>query len=193
MKNKKSKLRNYLNFIRQTASGFIFCILIFEFAGVMGCEQTTAQRPHETRVTSHQSRGTDKPPLLLDDEPLLQLEDSQDSWLLADNSRCHVCHVNYMQENIAVVHARASIGCKDCHGQSDAHIADESWAWGGNGTPPDIMYSRAEINPVCFGCHAKDKFNAEQHNLVFAGTAERKYCTDCHGSHRLAQRKCKWK
>ena len=30
---------------------------------------------------------------------------------------------------------------------SDAHIADESWASGGNGTAPDIMYTRDKINP----------------------------------------------
>jgi len=139
----------------------------------------------------------DEPPLLLDDEPLLLLEDGPDAGQPeepgADNSRCFVCHVNYMQEDIAVIHARADIGCASCHGESDEHIADESWASGGNGTAPDIMYPRVKINSFCMGCHAKSKIDTEQHKSLFAGTAKEKYCTDCHGDHRLVDRKCKWK
>jgi len=101
--------------------------------------------------------------------------------------------MNYIKEDIAVIHARANIGCADCPGNCDAHIADESWASGGNGTPPGIMYPRAKINPFCMGCHSKDNLDAEQHKPLFASTGEKKYCTDCHGNHRLANRKCKWK
>jgi hypothetical protein len=130
----------------------------------------------------------DEPPLLLKDEPGANQPDGPQ----ADNSRCFVCHINYMQEDIAVIHARANIGCADCHGQSDAHIADESWASGGNGTPPDTMYPRAKINPFCMGCHTKDKIDTDQHKPLFA-SLEKTVCTDCHGSHRLEVRKCKWK
>ncbi|MBM4020347.1 MAG: hypothetical protein FJ288_18840 [Planctomycetes bacterium] len=111
----------------------------------------------------------------------------------ADNSRCHVCHLNYVQEELAVVHARAAIGCAKCHGDCDAHIADESWASGGNGTPPGIMYPLAKINPFCLGCHPPDRIPAAKHKAFLAGSAAEKHCTDCHGRHRLAQRKCKWK
>jgi hypothetical protein len=55
------------------------------------------------------------------------------------------------------------------------------------------MYPREKINPFCMGCHPKDKMPAERHAAFFAGTAKETYCTDCHGKHRLAQRKCKWK
>jgi len=138
----------------------------------------------------------DEPLLLLDDEPLLLLDDEQDEDLssesIADNSRCFVCHVNYMQEKIAVTHARQNMGCAYCHGESDEHIADESWASGGNGTAPDIMYPRDKINPFCMGCHTKDKIDTEQHKPLFADNSE-KNCTDCHGEHRLTNRKCKWK
>ncbi len=138
----------------------------------------------------------DDEPLLLDDEPLL-LDNgpnaSSSGGPVADNSRCYVCHINYMQEELAVVHARDNIGCADCHGNCDAHIADESWSWGENGTPPGIMYPQAKINSFCMGCHPKDKMPAKQHEALFAATAEKKYCTDCHGQHRLAHRKCKWK
>jgi len=123
------------------------------------------------------------------EEPLLLL-DSDDSTKeygppngpVADNSRCYVCHINYEDEELAVVHALANIGCADCHGQCDEHIADESWAWGENGTPPDIMYPTERINSSCKGCHPTAKLGRGK-----------KYCTDCHGDHRLAQRKCKWK
>jgi hypothetical protein len=138
----------------------------------------------------------DEPPLLLEDEPLLLLDDEPDENLssesIADNSRCFVCHINYMQEDIAVTHARQGMGCANCHGESDEHIADESWASGGNGTAPDIMFTRDQINPFCMDCHAKDKINTEQHKSLFENINET-FCTDCHGDHRLTERKCKWK
>ncbi|MDT8300539.1 MAG: multiheme c-type cytochrome [Sedimentisphaerales bacterium] len=138
----------------------------------------------------------EEPLLLLDDEPLLLLDEEPDEELpsesMADNSRCFVCHVNYMQEKIAVTHASQNMGCAYCHGNSDEHIADESWASGGNGTAPDIMYPRDKINSFCMGCHTKDKIDTEQHNPLFADNSE-KNCTDCHGEHRLTNRKCKWK
>lgn len=139
----------------------------------------------------------DEPPLLLEDEPLLLLDDEPDedssSESMADNSRCFVCHINYMQEDIAVTHARVGMGCANCHGESDEHIADESWASGGNGTAPDIMYRRPQINPFCMGCHTKEKIDTEQHMPLFADNSDNKFCTDCHGDHRLTNRKCKWK
>ncbi len=138
----------------------------------------------------------DDEPLLLDDEPLLLTDDpasSEKPRKGADNSRCFVCHINYVKEDIAAEHALADIGCAKCHGVSDAHIADESWADGGNGTAPEIMYPRPKINPLCLGCHEKKELKPKKHKDFLAGTSEEKYCTDCHGDHRLAKRKCKWK
>jgi hypothetical protein len=142
--------------------------------------------------------GDDDPPLLLEDEPPLLLADAEEEYAppsgpVADNSRCHVCHITYVREDISVIHARANIGCGDCHGDCDAHIADESWAWGGNGTPPEIMYPAAKINPFCMGCHPEDEIDTDQHRDFLSGIAEEKHCTHCHGDHRLACRKCKWK
>lgn len=174
-----------------------YCFLMLVLAAVAaagtGCEQMEAKHNLDTNTESTSSQEP-----ITDDEPLLLLDDSEEELVpptgpVADNSRCFVCHVNYMQEDIAVTHARANIGCAHCHGECDAHIADESWAWGGNGTAPDIMYPRPKINPFCMGCHPKDKINTEQHKPLFAGTGEQKYCTDCHGKHRLENRKCKWK
>lgn len=158
-----------------------------------GCKQMEAKQKPDTNAESTISHEP-----ITDDEPLLLLDDSEEEYVpptgfVADNSRCFVCHMNYMQEDIAVIHARANIGCANCHGESDAHIADESWASGGNGTAPDIMYPRPKINPFCMGCHPKNKIDIEQHKPLFADTAEKKVCTDCHGKHRLENRRCKWK
>ena len=158
--------------------------------GGEAAEQESARQDEPLRLA-------DEPALLLDDEPPLLLDDGEDEdppeGPVADNSRCFVCHINYAQEEIAVTHARANLGCANCHGPSDAHIADESWASGGNGTAPDIMYPRAKIIASCMACHPKETIDTPQHAPVFADSDEKKVCTDCHGDHRLPQRRCKWK
>ncbi len=187
---------------RSTTARLCLLIVILVVTGVAAtsCEQTEPKQKPQTHIEPKiggQLTANGNAPLLLDDEPLLLLDNGIDADRsaapMADNSRCFVCHINYVQEALAVSHARANIGCKDCHGESDAHIADESWASGGNGTPPDVMYPRTRINSACMACHPKDKINTEQHKLLFVSTAETKTCTDCHGSHRLTRRTCKWK
>ncbi|MHC4753213.1 MAG: multiheme c-type cytochrome [Planctomycetota bacterium] len=95
---------------------------------------------------------------------------------VADNNRCHVCHMNYEDEELALMHARANVGCEQCHGASDAHCSDED-----NITPPDIMYPSHKINSSCKSCHPMGKLSGGK-----------KYCTDCHGEHRLSYRTRKW-
>jgi hypothetical protein len=183
--------------IRLINMKYYLLVFVAVWVVVTGCRQETdgCAKTEFAHPTSP-PEVKDEAPLLLEDEPLLLLDDEPDSGqsagLQADNSRCFVCHVNYMQEDIAVVHARADIGCAGCHGQSDEHIADESWASGGNGTAPDIMYLPAKINPFCMSCHAKYKIDTDQHKPLFENF-EKMVCTDCHGSHRLEVRKCKWK
>jgi nitrate reductase cytochrome c-type subunit len=181
---------------------FFALVLTIAIVAGTGCEQIKTQAnpgiDAETQtgsetITTAQSFADDQPPLLLDDEPPLLLNDASNAKTGADNSRCFVCHINYMQESLAVSHAQANIGCKDCHGESDAHIADESWASGGTGTPPEVMYPRAKINPACMACHPEGRISADQHQSVLAGTAQKSVCTDCHGNHRLNNRRCKWK
>jgi hypothetical protein len=170
---------------------YAVCVLA---AGMVAAVMAACQ-PQGTRMGSgHGEGGAGRD----DGEPLLLLDGGDKrspgpTGQGADNSRCFVCHLNYVRESIAVVHAKAGIGCTRCHGDCDAHIADESWASGGNGTPPGIMYPREKINPFCMGCHPKDKMPAARHAAFLAGAAKEKYCTDCHGQHRLAKRKCKWK
>jgi hypothetical protein len=166
----------------------IVAVIIVAFAAA-GCDQIKARHKEQTDAKPQTSPGVMKDaggPLLLDDEPLLLLEDAPQASAAplggADNSRCYVCHINYVQEDITLIHAKANIGCANCHGDSDAHIADESWASGGNGTPPDRMFTQPQINASCMDCHPKATLGQGK-----------KYCTDCHGNHRLAERRCRWK
>lgn len=135
-------------------------------------------------IVACEQKIREEPPLLLEEPPLL-LEDGE-AGPVADNSRCHVCHINYEDEGLAVEHAQANISCEQCHGASDAHCSDED-----NITPPDIMYPMAKINPFCRGCHPRDKISS-LHKSFFAGDTKEKYCTDCHGNHRLVYRTRKW-
>jgi hypothetical protein len=184
-----------LRIARRARHRLAFTIVVLVVAG---CEpRGTVSKPAARPTVSADSRPAivspvrpaEEAPLLLEDEP----EEGAGGEPAADNSRCFVCHVNYMEEKLAVTHARANLGCANCHGPSDAHIADESWGSGGNGTAPDIMYPRDKINPSCMTCHSREKIDTVQHETVLAGTPEQKVCTDCHGNHRLPQRRCKWK
>ncbi len=101
-----------------------------------------------------------------------------------------------VMEDLAAKHAKANVGCARCHGESDSHIADESWASGGNGTAPEIMYPRQKIAIGCMECHKAEQVfvKAEKHRPdAWAIAYEEKLCTDCHGKHHLPIRKCKWK
>ena len=108
---------------------------------------------------------------------------------VADNRRCHVCHMNYEDEELAVTHAQANVGCMHCHGASDAHCADEN-----NITPPEIMYPAVKINAACMACHSRDKIDILPHKILFKATTagKKKHCTDCHGDHRLGYRTQHW-
>ena len=157
---------------------FVLTWLVFL---VGGCEQSQSSDHLETPTAGSTPRPiAEQPtevaresPLLLEEEPLLLLDDEEPEAETAgaDNSRCFVCHANYLDET----------------------IADESWASGGNGTAPDIMYPMDKIVPACMECHPKDSIDTPEHEPVFVQSMEKKVCTDCHGNHRLPVRRCKWK
>lgn len=156
---------------------------------------TASSPPQDSKPKPAQSAEQSEASMPPDEEPLLLLENDQPGGVEedgADNSRCFVCHLNYQVEEIAVTHARQGIGCARCHGASDAHIADESWASGGTGTPPDIMYRREQVNPSCLRCHAP-ALTAAESRCPFFRLEEKGVCTDCHGNHRLKTRRCQWK
>jgi len=106
---------------------------------------------------------------------------------VADNSRCFVCHINYKKEELASRHAQANIGCEKCHGRSSAHCADED-----NVTPPDIMYPPEKIAAFCITCHPTDKSGKPRKPASAESATKPRYCTDCHGKHRLSYRTRHW-
>ncbi len=70
----------------------------------------------------------------------------------------------------------------------------ESYVWSlPGGTAPDRMYTQDKVNSSCMGCHPKEKIDTPQHMGILADLGGPKVCTDCHGNHRLPQRRCKWK
>lgn len=175
-----------------------------------------AAGPKKEPAKTASAQKEEEPLLLLDDDPPLLLDDEGDASprggeAAKDNQRCHVCHLNFADEPIAVVHANHGMACTKCHGDCDEHIADESWAIGGNGTAPGKMYFREDINPFCQECHEEHDVAPRQLIAHWQKrlakkppprgvdlktiAAEHIVCTDCHGDHHLylEKRKCKWK
>ena len=172
------------------------CLAFISLAGVScaigSVESVDVEPAAQDSLPSYAIPLEDEPPLLLDDA-MLPFQDEGPVEGMADNSRCFVCHMNLMQEKLVLTHARAEVGCAMCHGDSDAHIADESWTSGGNGTAPDKMYTPEKVDAFCMKCHEGEKLSEADHALRSAKEAEKKRCTDCHGEHRLANRITKWK
>jgi hypothetical protein len=146
---------------------------------IVACEQQVKEKQEKPLLLEEK-------PLLLEDPPLL-LDEEEETGPMADNSRCHVCHINYSEEALAVTHARANVSCEQCHGASDAHCGDED-----NITPPDIMYVAEKIRPFCMGCHTREKIDIAVHKKVLSDTSAKGVCTNCHGEHRLGYRTRKW-
>lgn len=143
-----------------------------------------------------QDSGDELPPLVIDKSSPLLLEEpsgKEDKKFLRINQSCFVCHDNYQDEPLMLVHAKEEIGCVDCHGESVAHRNDED-----NITPPDLMYPLDEIDDACQVCH--DSHDAPAEKIIARWQArcpeerdvEKIACTDCHGRHRLKARSVRW-
>ena len=113
-----------------------------------------------------------------------------DSGRMKDNEPCLVCHLNFKHETITESHQKAGMTCASCHGDSEAHRADEM-----NITRPDVLWGRAEIVPFCRQCHKehKDPAKLEAFHKEWDGkrrpngrcVTEESVCTDCHGVHAI--------
>jgi hypothetical protein len=119
------------------------------------------------------------------------------------NPFCKACHLDFDEDELALNHEIAGIGCERCHGESLKHRSDE-----GNITPPQLMYPKERINPTCMMCHPRhDIQHVEDHRpLLEAGLSVfeteqapgddadvKKYCVDCHGpDHRMKVRTVRW-
>ncbi|MBM4026083.1 MAG: hypothetical protein FJ280_11855 [Planctomycetes bacterium] len=116
------------------------------------------------------------------------------------NSFCLVCHFDFDEEELALKHEVAGIGCERCHGESFRHRSDEA-----NVTPPEILYPRERINPTCMMCHPRqDLRHLADHRPILEAALnlseekptlnqDKKYCTACHGTkHRMNTRTIRW-
>jgi hypothetical protein len=115
------------------------------------------------------------------------------------NQFCSACHYGFIDEELARTHELAGIGCERCHGESERHRSDEN-----NATPPQIMYTKAKINPTCMMCHPRHEIDhVEQHKALLAGArtifdssdegGRQMYCTDCHDKdHHINVRTIRW-
>ena len=105
---------------------------------------------------------------------------------LGPNAACYVCHMTFVHEELSRIHLAEKITCIKCHGLSAAHANDEEIG----ATPPDVTFSRSQIDTSCEKCHEKHDVPARD---VVARWLERKIrkpvtvCTDCHGMHRIEQ------
>jgi len=107
---------------------------------------------------------------------------------LTQNLGCYVCHMTYVSEPLATVHAKNGVGCVKCHGTSADHANDEDIG----ATKPEIYFAdRDKIDPSCRKCH--ETHNAPPEKIV-ARFIEREIsatelddlnCTGCHGMHRI--------
>jgi hypothetical protein len=109
-----------------------------------------------------------------------------------DNSRCHVCHGNFVDEPLAVNHAKQGVGCERCHGACDEHCSDE-----GNITPPTILYAKDKVDKSCKECHPDpmERIVADAKYCLFVPLTDeekKKICSDCHGAHRMNLRTVFW-
>jgi len=115
------------------------------------------------------------------------------------NPFCHACHADFEEEELVVTHLTAGVGCERCHGESERHRSDEA-----NITPPEIMYPRTKIIPMCMMCHPREGIERVQEHKTFLAGAETifdeeqpkgpaKVCTDCHAQkHRMNVRIVRW-
>jgi hypothetical protein len=104
---------------------------------------------------------------------------------LGANAACYVCHIPFVKEELSQVHLEGKVTCIVCHGLSAAHANDENVG----ATPPDVGFTRDEVEPLCLRCHETHDAPARK---VLARFLERGLspksvpaCTDCHGSHKI--------
>jgi hypothetical protein len=107
----------------------------------------------------------------------------------ADNSFCYACHANYNGEKLTKQHQPVGVGCEKCHGLSVQHSGDED-----NITPPDRMFSKADVDPFCITCHDKPALmKREDHRLYLKGETVEQTCNECHAKdHHMKVRTRQW-
>ena len=102
-----------------------------------------------------------------------------DESALANNRRCYLCHLDFDGEPLVAGHEVHGIGCANCHGPSEAHMADEDHL-----TPPDTMFDRADVSEACTTCHGGHTEDEIAQSIAGGDIV----CTDCHGNHAIKGR-----
>lgn len=115
------------------------------------------------------------------------------------NDPCYICHMPFIKEGLATVHAKAKVWCGTCHGPSTRHMEDENIG----ATPPDVVYKKGQIDRMCGRCHKPKKHPKLDAKTRSQRSAEGKkaqreikgrkikvsgVCTDCHGRHWIPPR-----
>jgi len=106
---------------------------------------------------------------------------------LSINAACYVCHMTFVKEELSRVHFKEKVTCIKCHGLSAGHANDEDVG----ATPPEVVFKRNQIDPMCRKCHEDHDVAAKK---VIARFLQRRIsparpavCTDCHGTHKIKQ------
>lgn len=90
---------------------------------------------------------------------------------------CLQCHVDMEAEHLASKHHSVSnMGCIECHGPSEGHLADEN-----NEVKPDQIFAREDVDRLCGTCH-----KCTRKDRTKTPAEEPAVCTDCHAAHRFA-------
>ncbi|NQU24834.1 MAG: hypothetical protein HQ567_26425 [Candidatus Nealsonbacteria bacterium] len=89
---------------------------------------------------------------------------------------CQQCHVDIEDEYAPSLHFKQKVSCKDCHGPSKGHLADEN-----NEVKPDRLFARKDVDRLCGKCHECARETDDE-----TPGQRAKVCTDCHGPHDLA-------
>jgi hypothetical protein len=183
-----------------TVIGFIVSSLLLIFAANCSFEkptidETSRKQPEDALV--EQQAGDESVEQPAEEEPA---EEKAQKETFVANLFCSACHYGFDEEELAISHKLAGIGCERCHGESERHRSDED-----NVTPPEIMYPKAKINPTCMMCHPRHEIkHVKDHEPLLAGAetifdpasrtaGHEMYCTTCHArQHRIEVRTIQW-
>ena len=174
-------------------SNLCVALLVLLALGVIplpSCAPSSNSRAVDTDaaiMAESESASTGGPPPLVVDtsEPLLLDEPTEEQAAIAatetatGNMACFVCHANYRGEVLADSHAKANVGCVNCHGDSFAHRNDEN-----NTTPPETMYPYERIDPFCQGCHDAHDISARKIIAAWVKQKAKKPDVTCEGCHK---------
>jgi hypothetical protein len=113
---------------------------------------------------------------------------------MVPNDLCHICHIPFSEEPLAVSHAKGKVWCQTCHGPSGPHMENEKIG----ATRPDKVFRGSQVDRMCSRCHERRDHPKVPAGIRATRLAESKklqteikghpveptgVCTDCHGRH----------